>query len=144
MPTHSERTLTLTLYFEAVTIIMPGTFSFPLCLDLYNSFDSLLVFFHDLMNKWQWVTFQTWFCSKLEFYTIPVIKYPLTCWFQLRFGTLLFEPMMFYFSHHFIFSIIAKILVSSTGKNNFVRCDGFLWRLTKRYDRFETIKLYRM
>ena len=45
--------LTLKLYFEAVTIMMLGISGFPASLDLYNSFDTLLVCLHDLMNKWQ-------------------------------------------------------------------------------------------
>ena len=45
--------LTLTLNFEAVTTLMPGTLGFPVSPDLYNSLDALLVFFHDLINKWQ-------------------------------------------------------------------------------------------
>ena len=40
--------LTSTLYSEMV-----GVLGFPVCLDLYSSFDSLLICFHDLMNRWQ-------------------------------------------------------------------------------------------
>ena len=43
---------TLTFYFEAVTTIMLGILGFPVSADLYNSFDTLLICFHDLM-KWQ-------------------------------------------------------------------------------------------
>ena len=48
------------------------------------------------------------------------------------------------FSYHFILSINVNVLASLTGKNNFVVCDPSLQGLTKRPDRFETIKLYRM
>ena len=43
--------LTLTLYFEAVTAIVSGLLDFPVFPDLYNSFDTLLICFHGLMNK---------------------------------------------------------------------------------------------
>ena len=42
---------TLTFYFEAVTTIMPGTLGFPVSPDLYNSFETLLICFHDLINE---------------------------------------------------------------------------------------------
>ena len=42
----------LMLYFEAVTTIMLGILDFSVSADLYNSFDTLLLCFHDLMNKW--------------------------------------------------------------------------------------------
>ena len=44
------------------------------------------------------------------------------------------------FLHHFIFAMNVKVLVSFTGKNNFVACGAFLQRLTERSDRFEIIK----
>ena len=50
--------LTLTLYFEAVAAIMSGILNFPVSSDLYNSIDTLLICFHDLMNKWHYVIFQ--------------------------------------------------------------------------------------
>ena len=43
----------LTLYFEAVTTIMSRILGFSVSPDLYNSFDTLFICFHDLMNKWQ-------------------------------------------------------------------------------------------
>ena len=48
------------------------------------------------------------------------------------------RPVILFFSHHFILLINVKILVSFTGKNNFVVCDASLQWLTKRSDRFET------
>ena len=44
--------LTLTPYFEVVSTIMSVILGFPSVLDLYNSFDTLLICFHDLMNEW--------------------------------------------------------------------------------------------
>ena len=43
--------LTLMLYFEAVTTIVSGLLRFSVSPDLYNSFDTLLISFHDFMNK---------------------------------------------------------------------------------------------
>ena len=44
----------LMLYFEAVTpIILLESLGFPVSQDMYNSFDTLFICFHDLMNKWQ-------------------------------------------------------------------------------------------
>ena len=43
--------LTLTLYSEAVTTIMLKISGFPVSADLYNSFDTLVICFHDLMIK---------------------------------------------------------------------------------------------
>ena len=40
------------LYFEAVTTIMSGPLGF-FSSDLHNSFDTLLICFYDLMNRWQ-------------------------------------------------------------------------------------------
>ena len=45
--------LTLTLNFGAVTTFMSRILFFPIFLDLYNSFDTLFICFHGLMNKWQ-------------------------------------------------------------------------------------------
>ena len=45
--------LTLTLYFEAMTIKMLKSLGLLVSLDLYNSFDILLVCFHELMNKFE-------------------------------------------------------------------------------------------
>ena len=74
-----------------------------------------------------------------------MIRYPRTCCFQVRFGTLLVGPVTLFFSHHSKLSINVKVLVSFTRKkNNFVVCDVSLQGLTKRSDRFETIKLYRI
>ena len=73
-----------------------------------------------------------------------MIRYPQTCCFQVRFGTLLVGPVTLFFSHHFKLSISVKVLVSFTGKNIFVVCDMSFQELTKRSDRFETIKLYRV
>ena len=42
--------LTLTLYFETVTTMMLGILAFPVSPNLYNSFDTLLICFHEL-NK---------------------------------------------------------------------------------------------
>ena len=42
--------LTLTLYLEAMTTIMLGILSFPVFLDLYNSFEILLICFHYLLT----------------------------------------------------------------------------------------------
>ena len=43
--------LTLRLYFEAVITTMLAILGFPVSADLYNSFDILLICFHDLINK---------------------------------------------------------------------------------------------
>ena len=43
--------LTLTLYFEAVTTLMLGISGFPVSPYLYDSFDTLLICFDDMMNK---------------------------------------------------------------------------------------------
>ena len=53
IPSVPKMYLTFTLYFEAVTIIMLGILGFPVSSDLYNSFDTLLICFHNLMNKWK-------------------------------------------------------------------------------------------
>ena len=45
--------LTFTLNFEAVTTLMSGILVFLVFPDLYNSFDTLPICFHGLMNKWQ-------------------------------------------------------------------------------------------
>ena len=116
--------LTLTLCSEAVTTIMLGISSFPVSPDLYNSFDTLLICFHDLMNKWKWVIFQTWICSKLEFYRISVISYPRTCCFQARFGNLLVGLVTRVFSQHFILSINVKVLRAKI--ISLYACDAFL------------------
>ena len=45
--------LTLTFYFEAVATTMLAMLGLPVFPDLYNSFDTLLIYFYDLLNKWQ-------------------------------------------------------------------------------------------
>ena len=45
------------------------------------------------------------------------------------------------FSHLFMLLINVEVLVSFTGKNNFVVCDASLPGLTERSDRFETLAL---
>ena len=45
--------LTSTFYFEAVSTTMSGIIGFLVSPNLYNSFDSLLICFHELMSKWQ-------------------------------------------------------------------------------------------
>ena len=45
--------LTLMLYFEAEATIMMGILGFHVSPYLYNSFDTLPICFHDLMDKWQ-------------------------------------------------------------------------------------------
>ena len=45
--------LTLSLNFEAVTTLMSGSLGFPVSPDLYDSFDTLHVCFHGVMNNWQ-------------------------------------------------------------------------------------------
>ena len=64
--------------------------------------------------------------------------------FQVRFGTPLVQPKtLFLTTPIFILSIIVKVLVSCTGRSNLAVCDDvFLQGLTKRSDRFETIRLY--
>ena len=41
------------LNFEAVATFMSRILVFPVFLDLYNSLDTLFIYFHGLMNKWQ-------------------------------------------------------------------------------------------
>ena len=43
--------LILTLHLETATTMMVGILGFPICSDLYNSFDTLITCFHDLMNR---------------------------------------------------------------------------------------------
>ena len=50
---HQKMYLTLTLYFETVTTIIFGILAFPISPDLCNSFDTLPICFHDLINRWQ-------------------------------------------------------------------------------------------
>ena len=45
--------LTLTHYFEAMTTIMLVIISFSVSPYIRNSFDTLFICFHDLMNEWQ-------------------------------------------------------------------------------------------
>ena len=54
------------------------------------------------------------------------------------------ESVTFFFSHHFILSVTAKVLVSFTGQNDFFVCDASLHGLTKRSEMFEAIELYRI
>ena len=49
--------LTLTIYFEEVTIKMLEILGSPVFPGMYNPFDTLLICFHDLINKWQSVIF---------------------------------------------------------------------------------------
>ena len=48
--------------------------------------------------------------------------------------------MTLFLLRHFILSIDVNVLVSFTGKNIFAVCDASLSGLTKRSDRFETVK----
>ena len=50
---YEKMDLTLTLNFEAVTTLMSGMLGFLVSPDMYNSFVTLLVYFHSLMNKWK-------------------------------------------------------------------------------------------
>ena len=74
-----------------------------------NSFDNLLI------------------CFDFAQIRTSIIEYPRTCCFQIRFGTLLVEPVTFFFSRHFIFSTDVKM--SLIGINYFVVCDASLQRL---------------
>ena len=44
--------LILTLYFEELTAIVSGLLGFSVSPDLYNSCETLLICFHDLVNTW--------------------------------------------------------------------------------------------
>ena len=59
-------------------------------------------------------------------------------------GTLLVGPVTLFSSHHFLLSINVKVFVSLMSKNNFVARDASLLRLTKRFNKSETIELYRI
>ena len=69
-------------------------------------------------------------------------RYPLTFFFKVSFGTLLVRPL--FLTSLYILSINVKVLVSFTCKNNFVVCDASIQGLTKRFDKSETMKLYRI
>ena len=65
-----EMYMTLTLNFERVTTLMSGSVGFFVSPNLYNSFDTLLICFHGLMNKWQQVFSKLAFfqnCNSAEF-----------------------------------------------------------------------------
>ena len=83
--------LTLTLYFEAVTKIISGISNFPVSPDMYNLFDTLLIYFHDLPNGGDRLYF-----PHLKFLKSGILqnfcREIRTCCFQVRFGTLSVGP----------------------------------------------------
>ena len=112
---------------------------FPVSRDLYKSVNNLIIFFHDLMNKWQQVVLQLDFVQNWNSGT----KISRNMMLSSSFWHIFVGHVTLFFLHHFILTINMKVLVSFIVRNNFVVCYASLQGSTKRSDRFETIKLYR-